>query len=67
MQLFYKTRSDPYFTGESSFSKPIKKGLNDLYLQTSMRNMIGEFRLDPGMLLGEYKLHEFSANTIEWL
>ena len=67
MQLFYKTHSDPYFTEGSSFSKPIKKGLNDLYLQTSMQNMIGELRLDPGILPGKYTLHEFSVNTIEWL
>lgn len=57
VQIFYQIPSFPYFHESQSVFQPTKKGYNEIYLELPEKNLVGNLRLDPGHLVGDYILH----------
>lgn len=57
VQIFYQIPSFPYYHESQSVYQSIKKGYNEIYLELPEKNLVGNLRLDPGHLVGDYILH----------
>ena len=63
VQLFYRTPSFPYYYERQSVYQIIKKGNNEIYLDLPEKDVIGNLRLDPGHLAGDYILHSIEIRN----
>jgi len=62
-QVFYHTAERPYHCEEQSIRRPVRRGLNELYIEIPRAACAADVRLDPGAVPGTYTLHEFDWRT----
>lgn len=67
LQLYYGTagKEDSFPAESSSYSQPIKKGKNEIYVPLFSMDFSGDLRLDPGKKKGVYLLHELVVKELD--
>lgn len=63
LELYYKDDEIKY-NNQNRQRYPLYSGLNDFYIEINSETSIAGLRLDPGMISGEYILHEFEVKTV---
>ena len=63
-QIFYRTRNQGQFTEALSFRKEIGKGENIVYFQLPADEIVGQVRLDPGKVPGDYIIRSLEFRAI---
>lgn len=57
LQLYYLTKRTPEYREDVSLKKPVKRGRNVVLFVLKRDEVIGQLRLDPGMVRGDYEVH----------
>ncbi len=63
LQIFFCTSEMPYHAEVQSVRAPLKKGKNRCCLQLVPHNFIGQLRIDPGTIKGDYLLSKLEIRT----
>ncbi len=63
-QIFYRTKYQYWFTEALSFRKGIEQGENIVYFQLPADEIVGQVRLDPGKVPGDYIIRSLEFRSI---
>lgn len=64
VQLYYMTKTSPYYTEQNSVRVKSITGENELYFFLPGDDIVGSVRLDPGSLPGVYLLRQIEIRTV---
>ena len=64
VQIFYRTREQKRYTEALSFRRRIDKGENVVYFQLPADEIVGQVRLDPGKVPGDYIIRSIECRAI---
>lgn len=64
VQLFFRTRATPIFSGTNSRIKRIYPGGNELFFLLPMDELRGAIRFDPGLAPGEYVVSAMGCRAV---
>ena len=64
LELFYETSQASGYSGDRKVSQELHKGRNVVFLTLKEPTLSGRLRLDPGMIPGEYVLHDLEVRAL---
>ena len=62
-QIYFQKRQKLHYQDENSVVTNLVEGRNEIYLSLGDVRFRGRLRLDPGMVAGEYVLHELEVRA----
>lgn len=64
LQLYYLTKRTPEYRESVSLKRPVKRGRNVALFVLKRDEVVGQLRLDPGMVRGDYEIHNVSVHAL---
>jgi len=61
IQVYYQTEQDKEYSESQSVKKNITAGRQTVFLRLSGEGIRGKLRIDPGMVAGDYQIHEITV------
>ena len=65
LQIYYHTSEKPHYSKRRSVSRDLNKGVNSIYFKLQGELLKKSLRIDPGNVVGIYKLKEIVIREVE--